>query len=123
MNPKSLLNQGYDAVCVTAGLWKPIELGIENEHLGIRMVDLLSNPSAHITLTGRVAVIGGGATALGLRRHCPEMWRDGCGTLHARKAGRNAAHGSKERKELIDFDIEVNGRTRVSKINGRGQGK
>jgi NADPH-dependent glutamate synthase beta subunit-like oxidoreductase len=30
-DPKQLLSQGYDAVCVTTGLWKPIELGIENE--------------------------------------------------------------------------------------------
>src|SRR4030095_517165 len=32
-NPKSYLAQGYDAVCVTTGLWKPIDLGIENEDL------------------------------------------------------------------------------------------
>jgi NADPH-dependent glutamate synthase beta subunit-like oxidoreductase/dihydroorotate dehydrogenase/Pyruvate/2-oxoacid:ferredoxin oxidoreductase delta subunit len=113
-DPKSLLKQGYDGVCVTAGLWKPIELGIENENLGTKMVDLLSNPSAH-HFDGRVAVIGGGATAL----DC---------AVTARKYG--AAHvelfmlekfaemplTSKERKELLDFDIEVNGRIRVSKI-------
>ena len=43
-DPLELFEQGYEAVCVTAGLWKPIELGIENENLAIKMVDLLSNP-------------------------------------------------------------------------------
>src|SRR5262245_42174106 len=37
--PKWLLSQGFDAVCVTTGLWQPIELGIENEDLAIKMVD------------------------------------------------------------------------------------
>ena len=46
-DPKQLLEQGYDAVCVTTGLWKPIELGIENENLAIKMVDLLSNKEAY----------------------------------------------------------------------------
>ena len=113
-DPKSLLGQGYDAVCVTAGLWKPIELGIENEALAIRMVDLLSNPSAY-SFEGRVAVIGGGATAL----DC---------AVTARQRG--AAHVElfmleklsempltfKERTEMLDFDIEVNGRVRINKI-------
>src|SRR5512134_1835409 len=54
-DPKQLLSQGYDAVCVTTGLWKPIELGIENEDLAIKMVDLLSNKEAY-TFHGRVAV-------------------------------------------------------------------
>ncbi|MEW6093343.1 MAG: NAD(P)-binding protein, partial [Chloroflexota bacterium] len=44
-NPNELLEQ-YDAVCVAAGLWKPIELDIENENLAIKMVGLLSDSSA-----------------------------------------------------------------------------
>src|SRR4029078_3057994 len=62
-DPKWLLAQGYEAVCVTTGLWKPIELGIENENLAIKMVDLLSDKQAY-TFGGRVAIIGGGATAV-----------------------------------------------------------
>lgn len=112
-DPKSLLKE-YDAVCVAAGLWKPIELGIENESLAIKMVDLLSDPMGY-KFSGRVAVIGGGATAL----DC---------ALTAKQRG--AAHvelfmleklaempiTAKERKDLLDFDIEVNGRIRVTKI-------
>lgn len=117
-DPKSLLRQGYDAVCVTAGLWKPIELGIENEHLGTRMVDLLSNPAAY-HFDGRVAVIGGGATAL----DCAVTARK-CGALHVElfmlEKLAEMPLTSKERKDLLDFDIEVNGRIRVSKILAEG---
>ncbi len=113
-NPKVLLDEGYAAVCVTIGLWKPITLGIENESLTIKMVDLLSNPAAY-KLDGRVAVIGGGATAL----DCAVTAKQ-CGATHVEmfmleKLAEMPLTG-KERQELLDFDIEVSGRTRVSKI-------
>lgn len=118
-NPKDLLSQGYQAVCVTVGLWKPIELGIENENLAIKMVDLLSNPEA-FHFSGSVAIIGGGATAL----DCAVAART-----------RGAAHvemfmleklsemplTARERQELLEFDIEVSGRTRVKRIIAKGE--
>jgi dihydropyrimidine dehydrogenase (NADP+) len=117
-DPKSLLKQGYAAVCVTVGLWKPIELGIENENLGIKMVDLLSNPSSH-PLDGRVAVIGGGATAL----DCAITARK-CGATHVElfmlEKLAEMPLTAKERKELLEYDIEVNGRIRISKIFAKG---
>jgi NADPH-dependent glutamate synthase beta subunit-like oxidoreductase/dihydroorotate dehydrogenase/Pyruvate/2-oxoacid:ferredoxin oxidoreductase delta subunit len=117
-DPKSLLKQGYDAVCVAAGLWKPIELGIENENLATKMVDLLSNPSIH-HFQGRVAVIGGGATAL----DCAVTARK-CGAINVElfmlEKLSEMPLTSKERKDLLDFDIEVNGRIRVSKILASG---
>ncbi|MCJ7569890.1 MAG: NAD(P)-binding protein, partial [Anaerolineales bacterium] len=45
--PKHLLTQGYNAVCIAAGLWEPIRLGIENEDIAITMVDLLARPDAY----------------------------------------------------------------------------
>jgi dihydropyrimidine dehydrogenase (NAD+) subunit PreT len=119
-DPKQLLSQGYEAVCVTTGLWKPVELGIENEHLAIKMVDLLSNKAAY-TFSGRVAIVGGGATAV-----------DCAITAKAR----GAAHvelfmletlsemplTAAERQELVEYDIEVNGRVRISNIRGNGAG-
>jgi NADPH-dependent glutamate synthase beta subunit-like oxidoreductase/dihydroorotate dehydrogenase/Pyruvate/2-oxoacid:ferredoxin oxidoreductase delta subunit len=113
-NPKELLNQGYDAVCVATGLWNPIELGIENENLAIKMADLLANPKSY-RFDNRVAIVGGGATAV----DC---------AITAKKRG--AKHVElfmleklsempltvRERKELLDFDVEVNGRIRISKI-------
>src|SRR4030042_4676803 len=62
-NPSDLLKKGYQAVCVAAGLWKPIKLGIENEDLAIEMADLLGKPYAH-KYDGSGGVIGGGAPAL-----------------------------------------------------------
>jgi len=117
-NPKELLQKGYDAVCVAVGLWKPIQLGIENEDLAIKMVDLLSNPAAY-QFKGNVAVVGGGATAL----DCAVTARQ-CGARHVEmfmleKLSEMPLTG-KERKDLLDFDIEVNGRIRIRKILAEG---
>ena len=118
-DPKQLLKQGYHAVCITVGLWKPIELGIENESSAIKMVDLLSHPDA-FQFKERVAVIGGGATAID-------------SAITARKRGAKHVEmfmleklsemplTSKERQELIDFDIEVNGRVRLTRIKKNGK--
>ncbi len=117
--PAELLMRGYSAVCVTAGLWKPIELGIENEDLAVKMVDLLSKPYAH-SFTGRVAVIGGGATAI----DCAITARQRGATrveLFMLEKYSEMPLTARERKELLDFDIEVNGRIRVSKILKSGR--
>jgi NADPH-dependent glutamate synthase beta subunit-like oxidoreductase/dihydroorotate dehydrogenase/Pyruvate/2-oxoacid:ferredoxin oxidoreductase delta subunit len=119
-DPKQLLKQGYQAVCVTVGLWKPIELGIENENLAVKMADLLSNPNA-FQFKERVAVIGGGATAI----DCAITAKK-CGAGHVEmfmlEKLSEMPLTSKERQELIDFDIEVNGRIRVTRIKKDGKG-
>ena len=98
------LKKGYAAVCVTVGLWKPIELGIENEDLALKMADLLSKPSAY-KLDGRVAVIGGGATAI----DCAITAKK-CGAKHVElfmlEKLSEMPLTAKERKEILDFDIE-----------------
>jgi dihydropyrimidine dehydrogenase (NAD+) subunit PreT len=118
-DPKDLLKRGYMAVCVTAGLWKPIELGLEDEELATRMVDLLGKPYAH-KFDGRVAVIGGGATAI----DCAITAKD-CGAsaveLFMLEKLSEMPLTAKERQELLDFDIEVNGRIRVSKLTKQGK--
>ncbi len=118
-DPNELLKAGYSAVCITAGLWKPIELGILNEDLAIKMVDLLAKPYAH-KFDGRVAVIGGGATAI----DCAITARQSGAThveLFMLEKLAEMPLTAKERKELLDFDIEVNGRIRVSKIIKSGK--
>ncbi|MGE5463248.1 MAG: FAD-dependent oxidoreductase [Syntrophothermus sp.] len=116
---KELLAQGYDAVCVTTGLWKPIELGVENEDLAIKMVDLLSNKQAY-QFNGRVAVIGGGATAV----DCAITARER-GAVHVElfmlEKLSEMPLTPLERQELIDHDIEINGRIRVTRIGTDGQ--
>lgn len=117
-DPKALLSQGYEAVCVTTGLWKPIELGIENEHLALKMTDLLSQPETH-TLHGRVAIVGGGATAV----DCAITAR-ACGAEHVElfmlEKLSEMPLTAQERQELVDFDIEVNSRIRLTRILASG---
>lgn len=113
-DPQTLLQQGYAAVCVAVGLWKPIELGIPNEQLAIKMVDLLSRPS-DFHFDGNVAIIGGGATAI----DCAITARDrGARNVELFMLEKLAEMPltAKERQDLLDFDIEVNGRIRVSQI-------
>lgn len=112
-DPKLLLQKGYDAVCVTVGLWKPIELGIKNEDLAIKMVDLLSKSKRKFN--GRVAVIGGGATALDCAVATKQRGAKQVEMFMLEKLSEMPLT-AKERQELLDFDIEVNGRVRVSKI-------
>jgi NADPH-dependent glutamate synthase beta subunit-like oxidoreductase/dihydroorotate dehydrogenase/Pyruvate/2-oxoacid:ferredoxin oxidoreductase delta subunit len=113
-DPKSLFKMGYEAVCVTTGLWKPIEMGIENESLSIRMVDLLADPSAY-NFDGRVAVIGGGATALDCAVTARKRGATNVELFMLEKLSEMPLT-AKERGELLDFDIEINCRIRVSKI-------
>ena len=118
-DPKDLLSQGYDAVCVTTGLWKPIELGIENEDLAIKMVDLLSNKQAY-QFEGRVAVIGGGATAVDCAITAKERGAAHVELFMLEKLSEMPLTAI-ERQELIDYDIEINGRIRVTRIQTDGQ--
>jgi NADPH-dependent glutamate synthase beta subunit-like oxidoreductase/dihydroorotate dehydrogenase/ferredoxin len=118
-DPKELLKKGYQAVCVTVGLWKPIELGIQNEDLAIKMIDLLTKPYAH-KFDGRVAVIGGGATAIDCAITAKQYGAKHVELFMLEKLAEMPLT-AKERKELLDFDIEVNGRIRVSKIIKNGK--
>ncbi len=118
-DPKSLLHNGYDAVCVATGLWKPISLGIENESLAISMVDLLVNPQDY-HFNGRVAIIGGGATAVDCAITARQIGATHVELFMLEKLSEMPLT-SKERKELLDFDIEINCRIRTTKIIKEGE--
>lgn len=64
-----LLRDGYDAVFVGTGVWKPRNLGIEGECLGnVHFgIDYLSNPKAY-NLGENVAIIGMGNAAMDVAR-------------------------------------------------------
>jgi NADPH-dependent glutamate synthase beta subunit-like oxidoreductase/dihydroorotate dehydrogenase/Pyruvate/2-oxoacid:ferredoxin oxidoreductase delta subunit len=113
-DPKVLLKKGYDAVCVATGLWKPIELGIQNESLAIRMVDLLENPNMY-QFDGRLAVIGGGATAVDCAITAKHRGAQHVELFMLEKLTEMPLT-ARERKELLEFDIEVNGRIRLTNI-------
>ncbi|HSB02995.1 MAG TPA: FAD-dependent oxidoreductase [Anaerolineales bacterium] len=118
-DPKQLLAQGYDAVVVTTGLWKPIELGLENENLAIKMSDLLSNKQAY-QFDGRVAIIGGGATAVDCAITAKERGATHVELFMLEKLSEMPLTAA-ERQELVEHDIEINGRIRISKIRTDGK--
>ena len=118
-DPRQLLVQGYHAVCVTVGLWKPIELGVENEGVAIKMADLLSNPHAY-SFNGRVAVIGGGATAVDCAVTAKQQGAKHVELFMLEKFSEMPLSAI-ERQELLDDDIELNGRIRVSRIIAEGK--
>lgn len=111
-DPQALLDDGFDAVAVCTGLDTPFSLGVVNEDLTIPGLDFLENPKAY-PLKGRVAVIGGGATAV----DCATMAAvNGAGgvELMALETLKEMPLTGHERQELLDYDIEVSGRTRVT---------
>ncbi|HTP00817.1 MAG TPA: FAD-dependent oxidoreductase [Anaerolineales bacterium] len=113
-SPAELLNQGYDAVCITTGLWKPIELGIENESLALKMANLLSDPK-RFNFGGRVAVIGGGATAVDCAITARQRGAQHVELFMLEKLSEMPLTAA-ERQELVDYDIEVNSRIRITRI-------
>jgi len=119
-DPKALLSQGYAAVCVTVGLWKPINLGIENEDLALTMTDLLADPQKYC-FDGRVAVIGGGATAVDCAITAKMRGAKQVGLFMLEKLSEMPLT-ARERQDLMDYDIEVNGRMRVTRLLKDSQG-
>jgi NADPH-dependent glutamate synthase beta subunit-like oxidoreductase/dihydroorotate dehydrogenase/Pyruvate/2-oxoacid:ferredoxin oxidoreductase delta subunit len=115
--PGSLLERGYVAVLVAAGLTEPIRLGIANEALAMTMPDCLAG-AAGKRFSGRVAVVGGGATAVDC---AVTARRDGASAveLFALETLAELPLTDRERAELVSADIEVNGRTRVTAIRAR----
>lgn len=112
--------QRFDAVIVAAGLWAPIRLGVPGEELAIPGIALLKNPAAH-DMSGRVAVVGGGATAfdaamVALERGATRV------ELFALEKISEMPLSKKEMDGLVKSGIEVNGRIRVRAIETAGGG-
>jgi NADPH-dependent glutamate synthase beta subunit-like oxidoreductase/dihydroorotate dehydrogenase/Pyruvate/2-oxoacid:ferredoxin oxidoreductase delta subunit len=119
--PGMLLEDGYAAVCIATGLWKPIELGIENERSVIKMVDLLQDPSKY-QFNGRVAIVGGGATAVDCAIVAKHRGASHLELFMLESLAEMPLTG-RERKELLDNDIEVNCRTRIKRIGFDSNGQ
>ncbi len=114
-NFKELQDKGYEAVVVSTGLWKPIMPGAKNEDKAVTSVDYLSSPG-DFDLNGNVGIIGGGATALDC---AVTAKKNGAGKveLFALENLSELPLTDRERDELVEYDIEVTGRTRVRAIN------
>lgn len=66
---EDLFNDGYDALFVGTGAWKPYKLGIKGESLGNVhfAIDYLKNPEVY-NLGNRICVIGAGNAAMDVAR-------------------------------------------------------
>ncbi len=111
-SPEELLGQGYEAVVVSAGRWDPVVMDIPNENLAIQAVDYLLDPSS---LKGRVAVIGGGATACDCAVTVAKRGADYVDMFALETFGEMNLT-AEERTELIAHGVDVNGRSRVTEI-------
>lgn len=69
LNLDVLFRDGYDAIFIGSGVWRPRSLGIKGESLGNChfAVDYLKNPSCY-ELGERIAVIGSGNSAMDVAR-------------------------------------------------------
>jgi len=114
-DPLSLLDSGlFHALVVATGLTTPVSLGVKGEHRAIPGLEYLADPDSH-DLSGVVAVIGGGATAV-----------DCAITAKMRGARRveiiclerldEMPLSSSERAELLEHGVEISGRTAVRRI-------
>ena len=118
-DPAKLLPRGYGAVVVATGLWAPVRMGIPGEERAVFGIDYLKPPRS-FRLKGRVAVIGGGASAL----DCAVTAKRGGAAaveMFALESIGEMPLTPRERQELMDNGIEVSGRTRVTAITARGK--
>ena len=109
----------FDAVLVATGLWEPIMLGIKNENLAITSIDYLSDPKKY-KLKGKVAVIGGGATAcdcaITLKLNGAKEVE-----MFALETYNEMPLTEKERNELFEYGIQISNRIRVTEIKKEGK--
>jgi NADPH-dependent glutamate synthase beta subunit-like oxidoreductase/dihydroorotate dehydrogenase/Pyruvate/2-oxoacid:ferredoxin oxidoreductase delta subunit len=113
-DPATLLQEGFAAVIVAAGLHKPINLGIPGEELLVPANGYLKNQASY-PATGAVAVIGGGAIAC----DCAVTARlnGACRVeLFALETLAELPMTPKERQLLLDHTIDLSGRTRVLSV-------
>ncbi|MFH1037736.1 MAG: FAD-dependent oxidoreductase [PVC group bacterium] len=113
-DPAALLDQGYEAVLVAVGRWEPVVMGIPNENLAVQALDYLLDPDAY-PMKGRVAVIGGGATACDCAVTVAKRGADYVDMFALETFGEMALTDD-ERKELIAEGVDVNGRSQVTGI-------
>jgi len=119
-DPSRLLQAGFDAVIVAAGLAEPIRLGIAGEALAWAAFDYLGDPGAHAVSGLHVAVIGGGAVAA----DCAETAL-AQGALHVElfaleSLGELPLTG-KELAGIVRAGVHLSGRTRVTAIVSSGK--
>ncbi|NWF99682.1 MAG: FAD-dependent oxidoreductase [Thermoanaerobaculaceae bacterium] len=111
----ALLEQGFDAVVVAAGLSLPLRLGVPGEEHAWAAFDYLANPERFPVAGRRVAVVGGGAVAADCAETAVAL---GAATveLFALESLGELPLTRKELEGILRAGIHLSGRTRVAEI-------
>ncbi|MBI5546497.1 MAG: FAD-dependent oxidoreductase, partial [Deltaproteobacteria bacterium] len=117
-DPAALLKQGFEAVVVAIGLWQPYQLGIPGEDKAIAGLEYLKDP-ARYPLKGKVAVVGGGATAVDCAVVAKRRGAEQVEMIALEKLGEMPLT-SKELGEVTGSGILVTGRTKLTAIEAGG---
>lgn len=120
LNPEKFFNKGYDAVVIATGLDKEYKLNISGEEFTVPWISFLRDRKKFNLNNKKVAVIGGGSVAvdcavsakiknaLSVEMICLEKFDEMPLTEF-------------ERKLILDYKIEITGRTIVSRILHNGK--
>lgn len=119
--PRELLEKGYAAVIVAAGLDLPLRLGIPGEERTLDWIDFLSLPTRKPMAGRRVAVIGGGAVAA----DCAEAAarRGAVVEMICLETPGEMPLEPHERAGLLQAGVLITGRSAVTSIRAAGPGK
>ncbi|MEF3280814.1 MAG: FAD-dependent oxidoreductase [Elusimicrobiota bacterium] len=113
-NPKKLLSS-YDAVIVSTGVDKQLQLGIPNEDFAIKGIEYLKNQKKYNLKNKTVLISGGGAVAC----DCAiTALKNGAKSVEifTRKNSSEIQIPEKEIKELFNKKININGRMKIKEI-------
>jgi|LSQX01.3.fsa_nt_gb glutamate synthase (NADPH/NADH) small chain len=114
-DPAALLKKGYKAVIVATGLWEPIMLNIPGKELAIGGIDFLKAPKSFRLRGKRVAVVGGGATALDCAVAAKQAGVSSVEMIALENVG-ELPLTPREKHDLVEYGVDVNGRMRVTEI-------
>ncbi len=117
-DPATLLEEGFHAVVVAAGLTVPLALGVPGEDAAVRGLDLLRDPSHH-RFAGHAVVVGGGATAVDCAVTALERGARSV-ELIALETWAEMPLDATARAEVLSAGVAVTGRTRIRRIRVHG---
>ncbi|HEY3448247.1 MAG TPA: FAD-dependent oxidoreductase [Myxococcales bacterium] len=117
-DPAALLKQGFEAVVVAIGLWSPYTLGIPGEDKAVAGLEYLKNPGK-FPMKGKVAVVGGGATAVDCAVTAKRAGADQVEMFALEKLSEMPLT-SKELHEVMEHGVQVTGRTKLTAIEANG---
>lgn len=117
--PETLLKKGYGAVIVAAGLWEAIILNVPHKEKAIGGIEFLKKPMSHRLKGKKVAVVGGGATALDCAVAAKLAGAKSVEMIALENVGEMPLT-AREKQDLVEHGIDVNGRMRVGEILVKG---